>query len=259
MRFGCCANPEMGGVLAQAGYDYIELSISRHLQPEASAEAWAPLRQMIEAQPLPIAAYNTFLPADLKVTGPAVDGARIARYLKVAFERAATLGGQRVVFGSGGARNIPGGFPRERAWAQLLDFVRRVGDGAARAGLILCIEPLNRAESNVLNDLGEVVQLAQEAHHPQVKVLADLYHMVREEEPIARLSEVSDWISHVHVADTDRCAPGLGSYPYTAFFSTLHQIGYDGGCSIECRWEDLAAECGPALEFLRRTWGGEAA
>jgi len=121
-------------------------------------------------------------------------------------------------------------------------------------GMMVCIEPLNRSESNVLNDLGEAVRLAQEADHPQVRALADLYHMVREEELMEHLAEMGSWISHVHVADTDRWPPGTGSYPYPAFFSTLRQIGYDGRCSIECRWEDLAAECGPALKFLRRMW-----
>jgi sugar phosphate isomerase/epimerase len=263
MRWGCCAGPETGEVLARAGYDYIELSVSRHLQPEVDDDGWRPLRQAIAAQPLAVEAFNTFLPSDLKVVGPAVDETRIRRYLEVAFERAADLGGQVVVFGSGGARAIPEGFPRERAWGQLIDFARRAGDKASKVGMAVCIEPLNRSECNVLNDLEEAVRLARGVDHPDVSVLADLYHMVREDEPIGRLVEVGDWIFHVHVADTDRRAPGLGSYPYPAFFSALHQIHYDarcriGRCSIECRWEDLAGQCGPALEFLLRTWGDSA-
>ena len=254
MRFGCCAGPEMGNVLAQAGYDYIELSVSHHLQPEVADEEWAPLRRAIEAQPLPAEAFNTFLPSDLKVTGPMVDGGRLHRYVHVAFERVAKLGGQVVVFGSGGARNIPQGFPRERAWQQLLDFVREAGEEAARVGVIICVEPLNRDESNVINDLREAVRLAQQAEHPQVKALIDLYHMVREEEPMEHLAEVGDWICHVHVADTDRCPPGTGSYPYPAFFCSLQRMGYQGRCSVECRWEDLAEECVSALEFLHLMW-----
>ena len=254
MRFGCCAGPEMGKALAQAGYDYIELSVSRHLQPEVADQDWAHLRRAIEAQPLPAEAFNTFLPGDLKVTGSLVDRERLGRYLHVAFERAGKLGGQAVVFGSGGARNVPEGFPRERAWQQLLDFVREAGDEAARVGVIVCAEPLNRDESNVINDLCEAVRLAQQAEHHQVKALADLYHMVREKEPMEHLADVGDWISHVHVADTDRRPPGTGSYPYPAFFCSLQRVGYNGRCSVECRWEDLAQECGSALEFLRQMW-----
>lgn len=254
MRFGCCADPEVGGVLAQVGYDYIELSVSRHLQPEVDFAGWSDLRKAIEAQPLPIQAFNTFLPADLKVTGPAVDPERVGRYLSAAFKRAAGLGGQLIVFGSGGARTIPQGFPRQTAWQQLVDFVRRAGDEAIQVGMIVCIEPLNRSESNVLNDVHEAAQLAQAADHPGVSVLADLYHIVRETEPWEHLVEASSLISHVHVADTGRRAPGQGTYAYPAFFSTLQQINYDKRCSVECQWDDLPSECGPALEYLQKMW-----
>jgi sugar phosphate isomerase/epimerase len=254
MLFGCCADPAVGGVLAEVGYDYIELSVSRHLQPEVDQAGWTNLRNDIQAQPLPIEAYNTFLPADLKVTGPAVDAERVGRYLSVAFERAAELGGQLIVFGSGGARTVPQGFPRQTAWQQLVDFVRRAGEQAAQVGMTVCIEPLNRSESNVLNDVHEAAQLAQAADHPQVSVLADLYHIVRETEPMEHLIEASSWISHVHVADTERRAPGQGTYPYPAFFSALQQINYDERCSVECSWVDLPIECGPALEYLRKMW-----
>ncbi|MEA3345429.1 MAG: sugar phosphate isomerase/epimerase family protein [Chloroflexota bacterium] len=254
MRFGCCAGPEMGDVLVQAGYDYIELSVSRHLQPEMDDADWKTLRRQIEALPLPPEAFNTFLPGDLKVTGPVVDEERIGRYLTVAFERAAELGGQVIVFGSSGARNIPEGFPRGKAWQQLIGFLRRVGEEASRVGMRVSIEPLNRSESNVINKVSEAVRLAQEAGHPQVRALADLYHMVREEEPMEHLIAAGEQLAHVHVADTDRWPPGTGSYPYTEFFSALRRIGYDAHISIECRWEDIGAQCGPALEFLRRMW-----
>ena len=87
MRFGCCAGPDMGEALAQAGYDYVELSVSRHLRPEADDKEWTPLRRAIEAQPLPVEAFNTFLPADLKVTGPTVDEERISREDEQRIER----------------------------------------------------------------------------------------------------------------------------------------------------------------------------
>jgi sugar phosphate isomerase/epimerase len=261
MRFGCCANPETGDVLAQAGYDYLELSVARHLQPEVADRDWAPLRQTIEAQPLPVEAFNTFLPGDLKVTGLTVDEDRIARYMRVAFERVARLGGADavrpsvVVYGSSGSRNVPDGFPRGKAWQQLIGFLQRVGREAARVGIAVCIEPLNRAESNVINSVAEGTELAREVDHPRVRVLADLYHMVVEEEPIAEhLAQAGDWIRHVHVADTGRRPPGTGDYPYPAFFRALWQTGYDERCSVECRWTDLATECGPALEFLRQVW-----
>jgi sugar phosphate isomerase/epimerase len=120
--------------------------------------------------------------------------------------------------------------------------------------MTVCIEPLNRGESNVLNSVLEAMELAREADHDRVRVLADLYHLVLEAEPMAHLVEADIRISHVHVADTERRAPGQGTYPYQAFFSTLQEIDYDNRCSVECHWDNLRTESGPALEYLQGMW-----
>jgi sugar phosphate isomerase/epimerase len=87
-----------------------------------------------------------------------------------------------------------------------------------------------------------------------VKVLADLYHIVVESEPISNVVAAEAMLAHVHVADTGRRYPGSGSYPYPELFAALRAIGYDQRVSVECRWEDLAAESKAALAFLRRAW-----
>src|SRR5262249_25937777 len=55
-------------------------------------------------------AATLFLPATLKVTGPAIDRDRQHAYVEKAFDRLARLGVEVVVFGSGGARRVPDGF-----------------------------------------------------------------------------------------------------------------------------------------------------
>ncbi len=254
MLFGCCTTIENGPVLAEAGYDFIELSVARDLQPEASEEAWAPTRAAIEALPLRPAVFNVFLPADLRITGPEIDAERIRRYLYTAFRRASALGGEVIVFGSGRARMVPEGFPREEAWDQLIRFVRWAGHEAQATGMRLAIEPLNRQECNIINSVAEAQRLAEAAGHPAVYVLADLYHMMEEEEPFENLIAAEAKLLHVHVADTERRPPGKGAYPYPEFMRALKTFGYDRRISIECRWEDFAAECADALTFLREMW-----
>ncbi len=254
MRFGCCTTIDNGSILAEAGYDFIELNVVRDLQPETSDEDWAPVRAAIEALPLRPAAFNVLLPADLKITGPEVDPQRVRRYLHTAFRRASMLGGEVIVFGSGRARMIPDGFPREKAWDQLVRFVRWAGHEAQAAGMQLVIEPLNRRECNIINSVAEAQELAAAASHPAVHVLADFYHLMVEDEPLANIIAANGKLAHVHVADTDRRPPGTGSYPYPEFMRALKHFGYDQRISIECRWEDLASECQAALEFLRHSW-----
>ena len=131
-------------------------------------------------------------------------------------------------------------------------FLQITADAADANDITIVIEPLNTKESNVLNSVAEGVKLAQDVNRTSIRVLADFYHMDEENEPLDDLVQYADWLEHIHVADTGRRAPGTGSYPYTEFVQKLHQSGYDGLVSIECRWEDLAAEAGPAAQFLRR-------
>src|SRR5437016_4457639 len=106
MRFGVCAGIEAVALLAEAGYDYVELSVAGDLIPEGDAVAWAEKCRAIEAMPLRPEAFNSFVRSG-KIVGPEADRERLRRYVQTALERAAAVGGKVIVFGSGGARHIP--------------------------------------------------------------------------------------------------------------------------------------------------------
>lgn len=249
MRFGCCCSIEQAAIAHAAGFDYIETTVVS-LLPEATEPFFAPLLETYQAAPIGVAACNVFLPGDLKVVGSDVDWPRVESYVRTALRRVKLIGADLVVFGSGKARMVPDDFPRTAAEDQLVDFLQLVAEVATAHAMTVVIEPLNRKESNILNSVDEAVALAQRVNRPAIRVLADFYHMDEEQEPLQHLLDYKDWLAHIHVADTGRRAPGTGSYPYTDFVSLLDQAGYDGLVSIECRWEDFAAEAGPACRFL---------
>ncbi|MCE7983486.1 MAG: sugar phosphate isomerase/epimerase [Caldilinea sp. CFX5] len=253
MRFGCCCSIEQAAVAQAAGFDYIETTVVS-LLPEATEPFFAPLLETYQAAPMPVRACNVFLPGDLKIVGPAVDWVRVDAYVRTALRRVKLVGADLVVFGSGKARMAPADFARSTAEDQLVDFLQLVAEVATAHAMTVVIEPLNRKESNILNSVDEAVALAQRVNRPAIRVLADFYHMDEEQEPLQHLLDYKDWLAHIHVADTGRRAPGMGSYPYPEFVSLLEQAGYDGMVSIECRWEDFAAEAGPACRFLHQVF-----
>jgi sugar phosphate isomerase/epimerase len=253
MHFGCCCAIEQAGIAAAAGFDFVECPVVS-LQAEQDDLTFAPIRVLYQQAPLPTPAFNIFLPGDLKVVGPTVDQARVARYVERALARASQLGARLIVFGSGRARNVPDDFSRATANAQLVEFLTLTGPIAQAQGITIAIEPLNRRESNILNSVAEAVTLAQAVNHPQIRVLADFYHMDEEEEPLTEVVRHQAWLAHIHVADTERRAPGTGHYPYATFVEQLRQAGYQGRISVECRWDDFATEAGPAVQFLHRAF-----
>lgn len=254
MRFGCCCSVEQAELARAAGFDYVECTVVS-LLPEATEPMFAPVLEKYQTVPVPVAACNVFLPGDLKVVGPEVDWPRVERYVRTALRRVHLVGATLVVFGSGKARMVPEDFARADAEAQLVDFLQLVGDVAKAHAMTVVIEPLNHKESNIVNSVAEGVALAQRVNRPAVRVLADFYHMDEEQEPLHHLLDYQGWLAHIHVADTDRRAPGTGHYPYAEFVDWLNQAGYGGLVSIECRWENFAAEAGPACRFLHEIFG----
>ncbi|MBC7235906.1 MAG: sugar phosphate isomerase/epimerase [Chloroflexi bacterium] len=255
IEIGICLSPDRITNLAP-GYDYVELAVSSALNPLQDDTAFADQMARLEALPLPVKAFNVFAPAQLKFVGPQVDWHQIDIYLQRATQRAAALGGEVIVVGSGGSRSVPEGFNRDRAWGQLIRFLNLAADHAGKRGLTIAIEPLNKQETNIINSYREAVRLAQDVHRREVKVLADIYHFQMEGEPLEDIREGAEWLAHVHLADSGRRHPGSGEYPLRELFALLRDIGYRGRASVECRWgDDFRAESAASLRFLRDLLG----
>jgi len=252
MRFGCCVGLDKIKAVQDAGYDYVELPVSV-VKGESPEEEFKPIRDQINEYTIVPEAWNCLLPGDMKVTGPEVDLYRVERFLRTAFARIEDLGGEIVVFGSGGARKVPDGFPVDEARKQIVEFVTLAGQIAGNHGITIAIEPLNRGETNIINSVKEGAELVELADHPFVKVLADLYHVGKENEPMQDIIDAGNNLVHTHTADiADRACPGKTEIaPHREFFEALRSIGYNDRMSVECLLKDFDAEIRKSLDFLR--------
>jgi len=250
MQFGVCTGIENADIAQAAGFAFIEPTV-RSLH---SGKDFVVIQASHAAAGLPTPTFNVFVPGDLKITGLTVDLAKLQAYVAESLRRVKSVGGSLVVFGSGGARNIPDGFSRDAAWQQLIDFLQMVADECDKSGVTIAIEPLNRKESNVINSVAEGVALAKAVDRSAIRVLADLYHMEEDGEPTDTVVENAVWLTHVHVADSGRLSPGTGAYPYAAFFGYLKSMGYSGHIAVECKWQDFEEEAIPAVAYLRKMW-----
>lgn len=256
MRLGlCCSAASPAGRLP--GLDFLEENVQTFLCPRDGDEAaWQARLAVARSAGTPLLAANCFLPADLPCVGPVVDRSAIRVWAITAFRRAAEAGIRFVVFGSGGSRRIPVSWPEDRARAQLLDLLRELGPLAQAAGVLLALEPLNRGECNLVNSLAEGAALVRAAATPGVRLLADLYHMRREDEAPQAIRDAGDLLVHVHVAERDRrTPPGTAGDDFRPWLQALREIGYDRALSLECSaWEDQARQLPTALATLRRQW-----
>jgi sugar phosphate isomerase/epimerase len=208
--------------------------------------------------PFPIEVANSLLLADMRLVATptqSVDTQRLERYMKTALQRAEQVGIRIIVFGSGWARVCPPDYSHTEAVQQIGAHFSQWSEWAQNHGVEIVLEPLRYEETNTLNTVTQAGEFVAHIDRPGARLLADFYHMAYNNESPEDILPWSSLLSHIHVAEKrDRAAPGRYGEDFRPFFATLHQAGYDRRISIECNWQNLAAEVPPAIETLREQW-----
>ncbi len=124
--------------------------------------------------------------------------------------------------------------PRDTALAWLAESLNDLGSRAARHGQVLLYEPLNRYETDLFNRQADAAAFLRHQGITQVKLLCDLFHMNIEEGDVAAvIADCGDLVGHVHWADSNRRAMGLGHTDPQPIVEALRSIGYRGHLSAE--------------------------
>ena len=71
---------------------------------------------------------------------------------------------------------------------------------------------------------------------PSLGLLLDTYHMnIEEADPIKSVEGASDGMILLHVADSNRRAPGRGHVPFPRLLGAVRRLGYRGPWSVRRR------------------------
>ena len=251
VQVGYCSALKNIDAAKAAGFDYVELGTSElaALSDDEYEKAVTHIKQV----GLPVPVTNLFLPAALKVTGPQIDRDQQMAYVKRAFARLSRLGTEIVVFGSGGARRVPEGFPKEDAFKQLVEFGRRIAPEARAHGITVAIEPLRREETNIINSAAEGLELVKAINDPNFQLMVDFYHLASEKEDPEIIVRAREHIRHLHMANPQgRVFPlKWDEYDYAPFFASLRKIGYEKRISVEASARDFSNEAPQSIALLR--------
>ncbi|HVT89046.1 MAG TPA: sugar phosphate isomerase/epimerase family protein [Tepidisphaeraceae bacterium] len=254
MLFGICTPVEHSAAVRAAGWDFVEERVDQLIQGLISDDQWQGGARAAKSV-MPILAANVLVPPVLKITGPEADPQRLLEYMKLVVSRSANMGIKTLVFGSGGARNVPDGFDRNHAKAQIIDFLKMTAPLIQARGITLAIEHLNHKECNIINSISEAMTYVRELNHPSIQCLADTFHFWLNSESLDSLAEALPSIVHVHVSDRDRSAPGFSrKEDYRPFFAILKSGGYYGPISVEANWPDMPQTAAGVLEYIKKQW-----
>lgn len=240
-------------LLHAKGFTFIEESVTRILSPDIPEDTFQVYLKQIRKLKCKLENCNSFFPTTMKLTGPAVNENKVLTYVEKVMQRAKTAGIKTIVLGSGPARHVPEGTSRDSARTQFIALCRKMAVIAGRYDCTIAIENLNSTETNFVNTLADANDIVNAVNHPHFKLTADIYHMLKENEPAAIIEKAGKNLVHCHIAEREkRTAPGVAGDDFKPYMAALYHIGFQGKISLECRWDNLEEQGKPALEYLRK-------
>jgi len=138
------------------------------------------------------------------------------------------------------------GVSQEQAMRWVVAALQACSAAAASRGVRLALEPINRYETTLINNVRQGLDLIERVGAENFGLLLDTFHMNIEEPDMAESIRLAgDRIFHFHVADSNRWYPGAGHLDFRSLLGTLYETGYQGFVSGEFMPEpnaDTAAE-----------------
>jgi len=216
---------------AELGFDAVEI-----FPASAGALNMSRLARLLEAEGLKCAALGTgagWIKQRLRLTDPdAAIRERAVGFIREIIDAAGSIGAPAIIGSMQGRWGE--GVTRERALDWLGETLVILAERAARHGVPLLYEPLNRYETNLFNRQGDAAEFLQELRARNVKLLCDLFHMNIEETSIAdALRAGGPLVGHVHFVDSNRQAMGWGHTDPAPVMAALREIKYAGYLSAE--------------------------
>ena len=118
--------------------------------------------------------------------------------------------------------------------AQSVEVLAEVAEVAAKSGVTLGLEVVNRYESNVLNTAAQAVEMCKRTGADNVKVHLDVYHMNIEESDVpTAITETGKYLGYFHTGDSHRGYMGSGTIDLAGVFRALVRMDYQGPITFE--------------------------
>jgi D-psicose/D-tagatose/L-ribulose 3-epimerase len=164
-------------------------------------------------------------------------------YLTKLVDQAAELGAHSVVgpvySAVGRADAVP---PAEykQQWKTVVGHLKTLCKHAEQKGISICLEPLNRFETDFINTCDQALKMLQAVGSPALKLHLDTFHMNIEEKcQTDAIRKAGKLLGHFHACGSDRGTPGGDHIAWPEIVKALKAVKYDGDVVIESFTTDV--------------------
>jgi len=128
----------------------------------------------------------------------------------------------------------------KKQWATVVKNLQKLCRHAEKRGKLVCLEPLNRFETDFINTCDQGLKMIKAVGNPALKLHLDTFHMnIEEKDQAAAIRKAGKLLGHFHACGSDRGTPGNDHIDWKPIAKALKDIRYRGQVVIESFTSDV--------------------
>ena len=129
---------------------------------------------------------------------------------------------------------------QKKEWALVVKNLKELARYAEKKKVKICVEPLNRFETDFLNTCDQGLKLIKAVGSKALKLHLDTFHMnIEEKNQAAAIRKAGKALAHFHACGSDRGTPGNDHIDWKPIVKALKEVKYKGDVVIESFTTDV--------------------
>ena len=129
---------------------------------------------------------------------------------------------------------------QKQQWKTVVGNLKKLCRYAEAKGKLVCLEPLNRFETDFINTCEQALRMIRDVGSPALKLHLDTFHMnIEQKNQAAAIRKAGKLLGHFHACGSDRGTPGNDHIDWKPIAAALKGIGYKGDVVIESFTTDV--------------------
>ncbi len=220
------------------GFDTVEIPVEapEHIDPAA-------LKAAAQKAGISIGSLCACMGPGRDLRGTDAEQSTALSYVSALIDQAAEMGCPRIIgplYSVVGKRGPVSPTQKKTEFAAVVRNLKALALLAAKKGIELDVEPLNRFETDFLNTCEQGLKLLRAVGARNVKLHLDTFHMnIEEKNQAAAIRKAGKHLGHFHACGTDRGTPGGDSLDWAPIVDALQDVGFTGDVVIESFTQDV--------------------
>jgi len=125
-------------------------------------------------------------------------------------------------------------------WQTVVGHLKDLCNHAERRGRQVCLEPLNRFETDFINTCDQGLKMINDVGSKALRLHLDTFHMnIEEKNQAAAIRKAGKALGHFHACGSDRGTPGNDHIDWKPIVAALKSVNYQGDVVIESFTTDV--------------------